>query len=101
MNELDELKKEVEFLRKRVANIESLLSLVPNFRNNLTGGESIDPLYEHAEALAVEYDAISTALLQRKLSIGYSRASRIMDLLEEKGIIGKAEGAKPRKVLKK
>ncbi len=52
-----------------------------------------------AIAVVVENQLASTTLLQRKLKIGYAKAARIMDELEEKGIIGPFEGAKPRKVL--
>ena len=49
--------------------------------------------------IAVEAGNISTSLLQRKLSLGYSRAARIVDKLETLGVVGPYEGAKPRKVL--
>ena len=49
--------------------------------------------------MAVENGQLSTSMLQRKLKLGYARAARIMDELEEMGVIGASEGAKPRKVL--
>ena len=58
-----------------------------------------DPLYEEAKNIVVREKRASTSLLQRHLRLGYSRAARIMDLLEANGIIGPAEGSKPRKVL--
>ncbi|MBR6670210.1 MAG: DNA translocase FtsK [Ruminococcus sp.] len=54
---------------------------------------------EKAIAVAVENGQLSTSMLQRKLKLGYARAARIMDELEEIGVIGPSEGAKPRKVL--
>lgn len=61
-------------------------------------GES-DELYEEAKGIVTKEKRASTSLLQRHLRIGYSRAARIMDLLESEGIIGPAEGSKPRQVL--
>jgi S-DNA-T family DNA segregation ATPase FtsK/SpoIIIE len=58
-----------------------------------------DPLYEEAKRLVIEAQKASASLLQRRLRIGYARAARLLDLLEERGIVGPAEGAKPRKVL--
>lgn len=58
-----------------------------------------DPLFEKAKDLAMEHTRISTSLLQRRLRIGYPRAARLMDMLEEKGIVGEAEGGSSRKVL--
>ena len=54
---------------------------------------------ERAMAVAVDNGQISTSMLQRKLKLGYARAARIMDELEEMGVVGPSEGAKPRKVL--
>lgn len=54
---------------------------------------------ERAMAVAVDNGQLSTSMLQRKLKLGYARAARIMDELEEMGVIGPSEGAKPRKVL--
>lgn len=61
-------------------------------------GSDEDYIIRGAE-VAVNASQISTTLLQRKLKLGYARASRIMDALEERGIVGPSEGAKPRKVL--
>ena len=49
--------------------------------------------------IAVEAGSVSTSLLQRKLSLGYARAARIVDKLEKIGVVGPFEGSKPRKVL--
>ncbi|MFA5942750.1 MAG: DNA translocase FtsK [Candidatus Paceibacterota bacterium] len=58
-----------------------------------------DDLYENARVAVEEAGRASTSYLQRKLKIGYSRAARIMDILEERGIIGPADGSKPREIL--
>ena len=60
-----------------------------------------DPLFGDALTLICQYDKASASLLQRRLKLGYARAARIMDQLEEAGIIGPGEGAKPRDVLVK
>lgn len=64
------------------------------------GEESTDPLEMDAIELALECDTISTSLIQRRLSVGYGRAARIIDTLERKGIVGQFDAsAKKRKVL--
>ena len=62
------------------------------------GGEALDPLFENAVEVVLENGRASTSFLQRKLGVGYSRGSKIMDQLEEKGIIGPQDGAKPREI---
>ena len=61
--------------------------------------EGEDPLYEAARELAVQHTRVSTSLLQRRLHVGYPRAARLVDLLEEEGIVGPAEGGQSRQVL--
>lgn len=58
-----------------------------------------DDLYEEAKEIVEHAGKASTSYLQRKLRVGYARAARLMDLLEEKGVIGPSDGAKPREVL--
>lgn len=58
-----------------------------------------DDLYEDARVAVVEAGKASTSYIQRKLRVGYSRAARLMDLLEERGVIGPADGSRPREIL--
>ena len=60
-----------------------------------------DPLFEDAVKLVVEFGKASTSLLQRRLRIGYGRAAHLIDLMERDGIVGAADGPKPREVLKR
>lgn len=64
------------------------------------GGDD-DEMYEEARACVIEAGKASTSYLQRKLKLGYARAARLMDVLEERGVIGPGDGAKPREVLEK
>jgi DNA segregation ATPase FtsK/SpoIIIE, S-DNA-T family len=62
-------------------------------------GEDIDDNFKEAVEVIVQYDRASPSLLQRRLAIGYARAARLMDQLEAAGVVGPAEGSKPREVL--
>ncbi len=61
-------------------------------------GEDEDDLYEEAKQTVMEAGKASTSYLQRKLGIGYARAARLIDILEERGVVGPGSGAKPREV---
>jgi len=60
-----------------------------------------DELYQDAVRLVIDFGKASTSLLQRRLRIGYGRAAHLIDLMEQDGIVGSADGPKPREVLKK
>jgi len=109
-----ETKKIVKYLVDNLDYIPDVIQLGPQEQEN-SGTNAIfassfntdgmnddlddDDLYEDAKASVVEAKKASTSYLQRKLRIGYSRAARLMDILEKRGIIGPADGAKPREVL--
>ncbi|MGT2715458.1 DNA translocase FtsK [Streptococcus respiraculi] len=63
------------------------------------GDSGGDPLFEQARSLVVETQKASASMIQRRLSVGFNRATRLMEELEAAGVIGPAEGTKPRKVL--
>jgi S-DNA-T family DNA segregation ATPase FtsK/SpoIIIE len=66
------------------------------------GAEDVDDeLYHDAIRVVCEMGRASTSTLQRRLRIGYGRAARLIDLMEKDGIVGPADGTKPREVLKK
>jgi S-DNA-T family DNA segregation ATPase FtsK/SpoIIIE len=65
------------------------------------GEAADDPMYADAVKLVVEFGKASTSLLQRRLRIGYGRAAHLIDLMEQDGIVGAADGPKPREVLKR
>lgn len=103
-----EVKKVVSYIKQHNAGTLGSLDLggapsstEPNDAINLAmGDEDVDDdMYMEAKAAVEEAGRASTSYLQRKLRIGYSRAARLMDLLEEKGVIGPADGSRPRDVL--
>ncbi len=63
-------------------------------------GEGDDELFEDAVRLVLEFGKASTSLLQRRLRIGYGRAAHLIDMMERDGIVGPADGSKPREILK-
>jgi len=102
----DELKHVVNYLKGDEApEYDESITEKPKPGNagtlNLFGGPSDDqdPLFEEAKLEILQAKKASASFLQRKLKIGYARAARILDELEEAGIIGAAHGAKPREIL--
>jgi S-DNA-T family DNA segregation ATPase FtsK/SpoIIIE len=63
-------------------------------------GEENDPMFDDAVRLVFEFGKASTSLLQRRLRIGYGRAAHLIDLMERDGLVGPADGSKPRELLK-
>jgi len=62
------------------------------------GGDDDDDMYEQALQVVIESRKASASLLQRRLKVGYARAARLLDLMEERGVIGPVNGAKPREI---
>ena len=80
-------------------NVESLeKTLEAGGGADFFGGEE-DPLYDEAKRVVIESKKASASLLQRRLRVGYARAARLIDMLEEKGVVGPGEGARPREIL--
>lgn len=69
------------------------------FSADLEKDDDGDELYEEARETVIQAGKASTSFLQRKLGVGYARAARLIDMLEERGIVGPGSGAKPRDVL--
>ncbi|OHB07507.1 MAG: hypothetical protein A2944_01360 [Candidatus Zambryskibacteria bacterium RIFCSPLOWO2_01_FULL_52_12] len=90
----DELQDEINFSPENVSNAIFSSSLGDD---SYDGND--DELYEEALETVTQAGKASTSFLQRKLRVGYARAARLMDMLEERGIIGAGSGAKPREVL--
>ncbi len=104
----DEIKRVVEFVKKRThapryderfMNLEEQSSSSSGINNSESREK--DVLYDEILSYAIKMGQISASLIQRKYSIGYNRAARIMDIFEERGLVGPAKGSKPRDVLVK
>ena len=100
-----EVKKVTKFLREgRDAESyydENVLGAQDKKIGSFGDGAMDDELYEEAEKMIIETGKASASFLQRRLRVGYARAARLLDLLEEKGIVGPADGARPREVFVK
>jgi len=78
----------------------SPISIIQDHGDAIIGNQSDqDPLWEEAVRWVVERQQASTSMLQRKFSIGFQRASRLLDAMEEQGIVGPRDGSKPREIL--
>lgn len=100
----DELKRIIDFtIKQQKAKYDSkLLELEARQAPSESDDEEYeDPLYNEVVEFAVKSGKISASLIQRKYRLGYNRAARIIDLLEERGVIGPSNGSKPREVLVK
>ena len=105
----NEVKKVVKFLQDHYQGEEEEINLVKLdsgqeiiFSENETEafpeGDDEDELYEEAKEMVLKTGKASTSYLQRRFKIGYARAARLIDMMEERGVVGPGEGAKPREV---
>ena len=92
----DELTDEISLT---TGSISADKSIFESTLDNKEEGE--DEMYEEARQCVIEAGKASTSYLQRKLKLGYARAARLMDTLEERGVISAGDGAKPREILEK
>ena len=99
----EEVENVVEFIKQSDEDIDYSEDILNHINNEVTTEAVItnegDELLEEAIKIVVEYQQASTSFIQRKLRVGFNRASRIMDELEERGIISEKDGSKPRQVL--
>jgi len=91
-------KETQDFVREEIAEDELAQSAIAGLEVEAIDGGDEDPLYEEAKRIVIEYQKASSSLLQRRMRIGYARAARLLDILENKGVVGPGEGAKPREV---
>lgn len=89
----------VEYIKGQVAPVYEEITAVAEEEGEGTVPEEEDELLPQAARVVVEAGQASVSLLQRRLRIGYARAARLIDALEQKGIVGGYEGSKPRAVL--
>lgn len=105
----DELKKVVEYLKNQsdAQELDAIDFSGDSADNNpdaffgaaIGGDDEEDDLYEEAKQTVIDAGKASTSFLQRKLRIGYSRAARLVDMLEDRGVIGPQDGSKSREIL--
>lgn len=99
-----EVKRVVDFLREEVEAPEYEEGILKEKMDEAEGegaeffGDD-DPLYEEAKGLVLQARRASASYIQRRLRVGYARAARLLDLMEARGLIGPADGAKPREIL--
>ena len=99
-----EVEKITKFIANQLGPVHPLEIPEPLSEDEVSGGgsldtHSLDPLFEEAARAIVISQQGSTSMIQRRLSIGYNRAGRLMDQMEKAGIVGAAKGSKPREVL--
>lgn len=95
-----EVERVVSFVTEQQgANYEEKMMVTEEDTASTSSGQPQDELFDDAKALVIEMQTASVSLLQRRFRIGYNRAARLVDELEDQGVVGPSEGSKPRKVL--
>ena len=99
-----EVRRVVNWIKSKIPPKESLGELMGQEislekpETEFEGFYGEDSLYEEAKRIVIEAKKASSSLLQRRLKIGYARAARLIDILEERGVVGPGQGAKPREI---
>jgi DNA segregation ATPase FtsK/SpoIIIE, S-DNA-T family len=97
----DEILEVVKFVKKQARPVYNM-DIVRRQDDDDAGGpelrESSDPLYDRAVEIVAESQKVSTSMLQRRLNVGYNRAAKIVEAMEQQGVIGPARGTAPREV---
>ncbi|MBW9144062.1 DNA translocase FtsK [Clostridium sp. CM028] len=98
----EEVERVVDFIKNQTTEVnyeKEIIDEIESSSNNKSIDDDIDELLNEAIRIVVENGQASTSLLQRKLKIGYNRAARIIEQMEERGIISGRNGSKPREIL--
>ena len=97
-----EIKRVVEFLKRQgKPSYDPTILLEVKKEKEASGGDDYDEKYDEAVAFVAETGQASISLIQRRFRIGYNRAARIVEKMEEEGVVGRSDGIKPREVLVK
>lgn len=94
-----EIEKVVEFIKAQAEPVYDEQVLKEQQKTNQPGGGEKDDLYDEAVRVIIESGQASVSILQRRMRLGYTRAARIIDMMEQDGLVGPYEGSKPRKLL--
>lgn len=110
--EVEELKTEINNLKNRVKCLENYFNELPDPSDFIyspdgtppysyppIGPDGRDELFEQTVRMISQHDRASASLIQRRLQVGFNRAARLLEQLEEAGVVGHADGSKPRLVL--
>jgi len=88
----------VQFIKSQAEPVYNEEILKDQQKTQLANGEK-DELYDEAVRIIMESNQASVSILQRRLRFGYTRAARIIDTMEQEGLVGPFEGSKPRRIL--
>jgi S-DNA-T family DNA segregation ATPase FtsK/SpoIIIE len=93
-----EIERVVKFINSQAEPIYDEDVLKEQQKTNISSNEK-DEIYDEAVRIIMESNQASVSILQRRLRLGYTRAARIIDMMEQEGLIGAFEGSKPRKII--
>ena len=95
----DEILKVVDFVKKQARPVYNMdVVRKPDDDGSGPSDENLDPLYDRAVEVVAEAQKVSTSMIQRRLGVGYNRAAKIVECMEERGVIGPSRGTTPREV---